>query len=336
MLVSCKEQTNSCYIVMYHYVRDLKHNRYPQIKGLDIELFKKQLDFLQSNFNIIKMEQLLSSVMFGEPLPPKAALLTFDDGYSDHYENVFPEIYLRGLQGCFFVPAAVVAERRVLDVNKIHYILASADEDSILKEVFILLDEFRKSGSVTETNQELRNQLQLKSRYDTPGTVLIKALLQYGLDYPIRINITDKLFKKFVSCDERAFAAELYISHNQVMLMKECGMFFGLHGYDHFWLGKADPITMKNDINHGLDYWNGIVDKDCWVMNYPYGSCNGEVVSFIRSAGCKVGLGTRAAVANLNEDDIFELPRLDTNDFPPKSKKYRELGGVRCGDRTLQ
>jgi hypothetical protein len=33
------------YIVMYHYVRDLKNSRYPQIKGLDINCFEEQLDF---------------------------------------------------------------------------------------------------------------------------------------------------------------------------------------------------------------------------------------------------------------------------------------------------
>ena len=32
-------------IIMYHYVRDLKHNRYPDIKGLDVKLFKEQIVF---------------------------------------------------------------------------------------------------------------------------------------------------------------------------------------------------------------------------------------------------------------------------------------------------
>ena len=36
-------------IVMYHYVRDLKNSRYPNIKGLDIEKFKKQIKFFKEN-----------------------------------------------------------------------------------------------------------------------------------------------------------------------------------------------------------------------------------------------------------------------------------------------
>lgn len=33
-------------ISMYHYTRDLKHSRYPEIKGLDVGLFRKQMEFL--------------------------------------------------------------------------------------------------------------------------------------------------------------------------------------------------------------------------------------------------------------------------------------------------
>lgn len=33
------------HFIMYHYVRDLKNSEYPTIKGLDKELFEKQLAY---------------------------------------------------------------------------------------------------------------------------------------------------------------------------------------------------------------------------------------------------------------------------------------------------
>ena len=36
-------------ISMYHYVRDLKHSRYPEIKGLDVNLFRQQIAFMKEN-----------------------------------------------------------------------------------------------------------------------------------------------------------------------------------------------------------------------------------------------------------------------------------------------
>ena len=40
------------YIAMYHYVRDLKNSRYPDIKGLDISLFKQQIAFAEMAFKL--------------------------------------------------------------------------------------------------------------------------------------------------------------------------------------------------------------------------------------------------------------------------------------------
>ena len=33
-------------VIMYHYVRDLKHSRYPDIKGLQVEEFRGQIQYL--------------------------------------------------------------------------------------------------------------------------------------------------------------------------------------------------------------------------------------------------------------------------------------------------
>ena len=37
-------------IVMYHYVREIKGSDYPNIKGLEIDGFKRQLDYFSKNF----------------------------------------------------------------------------------------------------------------------------------------------------------------------------------------------------------------------------------------------------------------------------------------------
>ena len=36
-------------IVMYHYVRPIKESKFPGIKGLELEGFKRQLDYLSEN-----------------------------------------------------------------------------------------------------------------------------------------------------------------------------------------------------------------------------------------------------------------------------------------------
>lgn len=50
------------YISMYHYTRDLSHSRYPKIKGMDLGMFRQQIEFMKKNFNVVTMEQVIDAV----------------------------------------------------------------------------------------------------------------------------------------------------------------------------------------------------------------------------------------------------------------------------------
>ena len=119
-------------IVMFHYIRPITGSQYPNIKGLELASFKNQLDYFQKKFNIIKAEDLIAASKNLMELPDNSCLLTFDDGYKDHYDYVLPELSKRKLQGSFFPPARPILENKLLDVNAIHYILASANNTADL------------------------------------------------------------------------------------------------------------------------------------------------------------------------------------------------------------
>ena len=40
-----KTNNNNIYIVMYHYVREIKNSKFPNLKGLEFEDFKKQINY---------------------------------------------------------------------------------------------------------------------------------------------------------------------------------------------------------------------------------------------------------------------------------------------------
>jgi hypothetical protein len=81
---------------------------------------------------------------------------------------------------------------------------------------------------------------------------------------------------------------------------------------------------MEQDISMALDVFDGIIDRAGWIMCYPYGAHNERVVSFVRNNRCLVGVTAKVAVAS-EQDDWLMLPRLDTNDYPPKSENYRNF-----------
>lgn len=316
---------NKLTIVMYHYVRDLLHSRYPKIRGLDVSLFQQQIQFLKNNFSIVTMEEVISACKGEQNLPNDSILLTFDDGYIDNYTFVFPILQKAGVQGSFFIPGKTFATHQLLDVNKVHYILANADTESLLHNVFERMNFYRDGKDYYPQNDELFAKYAKETRFDTREIIFIKRMLQTILPEEVRKQIVCDLFKKYVDLSEEKLAYELYMTEDQIWSMKRQGMFIGVHGYDHDWLGNLPKEKMERDIQKALDVMDRFIDRKQWVMNYPYGNYNKDVLDYIQEQGACLGLTTRVAVADLIHDHPLELPRLDCNDFPPKSNNYREI-----------
>ena len=312
------------YIAMYHYTRDLVHSRYPNIKGMDRILFRQQIEFMKNNFIIVTMEDVIDAVERKTNLPENALLLTFDDGYIDNYTFALPILEEFGVQGSFFIPGKTFATHQLLDVNKIHYILASADIYELVADVKKEMDYYRGSEYDYAPTDELFNEYAVANRFDVKETIFVKRMLQTVLPEKLRNVISSNLFEKYVGVSEEQLAYELYMTEEQIRTMKRHGMFIGVHGYDHYWLGNISSEQMRKDISMALETLDEFIDKKKWVMNYPYGSYNKDVLDYVRSQGACVGLTTDVGIANIGVDSALELPRLDCNDFPPKSENYRK------------
>ena len=310
---------------MYHYTRDLKNSSYPNIKGLDLELFKQQLEFFKNNFNVVRMEDVMDAFDGDNHLPEKALLLTFDDGYIDNYDVALPLLLEYGFQGSFFIPAKTFNENKILDVNKIHFILACVEDKNnmamLVEDILSLLDTYRDSYDFP-TNDELYEKYAVANRFDDKDTIFCKRVLQTALPREVRNSITDILFDKYVGVDQKQFAKQLYLNKTQIHEMKQSGMYIGVHGYNHEWLGDLSKEELIKDLDKALDIMGEFIDRDNWVMNYPYGSYNQDVIDYISTKGCKLGLITAVRTVDIEKDNRYELPRFDCNDFPPKSERY--------------
>lgn len=305
-------------IVMYHYVRDLERSRYPGIKGRTLADFKGQLDHIGRHFDVVTVEQVLAAAAGRDDLPQNACWLTFDDGYLDHFVNVFPLLDERGWQASFFPPARTVLDGRLLDVNKIHFILAAAPGTEVLLERLRAAFEREREGHEgIEDWDHYRQAHARECHLDTPDVLFVKQMLQVVLPEPMREAIADALFAEFVSADEAAFAAELYMSTDQLAMMARSGMVLGSHGYSHQWMNSLGREAQEREIDLSLRFLQrlGVAPRD-WVMCYPYGGYNETTLEILAERGCGLGITTRSARADLSRDRPLELPRVDTNELP--------------------
>jgi len=319
---------NDLTIIMYHYVRDLKNSRFPEIKGLEVELFKEQISYLEKNYHFVTAEQVIAAFKKEERLPSKAVLLTFDDAYIDHYTNVFPILEHKKIQGCFYPPVKAITEHSVLDVNKVHFILAATPKDQfghLLERIKQLLIQYQEEYKLN-TYDYYFEKLAVANRFDPKEVIFVKRLLQVELPEKLRNIITKQLFTEAVKMEEEVFSRELYMNKDQMRCMVDCGMHVGSHGYDHYWLGSLPKDKQNQEIQQAIHFIQEIGgDINNWTMCYPYGNYNDDTIDILKSNGCQFGLTTRVALASIDStetDAIFKLPRLDTNDIPKQADAH--------------
>ena len=111
------------------------------------------------------------------------------------------------------------------------------DSNKILKYIFFYLDKFFR---ISPEKIDFK-KLKLDNHVNDKETMIVKNLLQFYLQKKIRKKIINILFKKFVTSDEKAFSEKLY-EKKQIQTMMQNNMKFGVHGYEHLWLGNLKKI----------------------------------------------------------------------------------------------
>lgn len=307
-------------IVMYHYVRPIKGSKFPGIKGLELEGFQRQLDYLEENYKIVSTEEVVNTVKNSSLLPRNACWLTFDDGYKDHSEFVLPELLKRNLHGAFFPPSVAIEDELVLDVNLIHHILSCAKD---VKHLVSKLNSYCQISGISKSKiVSFYNEYAVPGKFDNADTVYVKRMLQHVLPEELRTSVSNNLFEEFVGLSTAEFSNELYMSVDEVRNLVKCGMYVGSHGSRHYWLDQISSEKQEKDIKQSLNFLEhiGTPTKD-WVMCYPYGAYNDATLSLLDKYDASIGLTDgsqriKNREVNLKTDNPFEFTRFDTNDFP--------------------
>lgn len=92
-------------VLCYHRIDEPEHRPYlaPNVLSATPGEFNKQIRFIGRNYNVIPVEQVIAAIERGQRLPPRAVLLTFDDGYRDFMETAWPTLKSMALPAVLFV-----------------------------------------------------------------------------------------------------------------------------------------------------------------------------------------------------------------------------------------
>jgi len=309
--------TESCKTIMYHYVRPIKKSKFKNLKGLELSGFNNQINYFQNKFNFINIEKIIDKIYNKKTIPKKSILLTFDDGLKDHYKFVFPILKKFKISGLFFPPVEPIEKKIILDVHKIHFILARASNKKKIVDFILGSIKENKNNFELEDPDKFFKNIAKSNRFDDKETIFIKRALQRDLPEKLRYNLTNELFQKYVTNDENGFSRNLYLSEDEIKEMLENNMDFGSHGYSHYWLSHLDQKELESELKKSKKFLDRInVKKENRTFCYPYGDYNKTIVSKIEEMGYKLAFTTNVSDTFLLKSKKFQLSRFDTNDFP--------------------
>ena len=291
---------------MYHDIRNPQYGGYPrrlELRSfLSTSQFKCQLKFITENYTVIEPQHLK------ENLKRDCAILTFDDGLKDHYLAA-EMLHEAKLKATFLIPTLAIRERKVIRAHKIQFILATLSEKKVVENIFDLM------GADPCERDALWNTFSVSYHSDNWWSQEMVFVTNFLRRHNTGDMITDKLFAKFITKDEKDFCSDFYLTPAEVGHIAECGMIVGGHGYTSTSL--ASLSNQEEEIKESLLYAASFSAPPL-SFSYPQGSYNDDSVSYAKTYNCEFAYTTDAE--NITSDtNLLKIPRFDAPQTLPLS-----------------
>ena len=109
-------------IIVYHSIRPSYPGETALVKRFTTEptiLDQEFAHLKEKGYQVISFNELLKYFDEGKPLPPKAVILTFDDGWKNQYIYAFPLLKKYGFTATFFVFTNAIGHKNFLSWEEI-------------------------------------------------------------------------------------------------------------------------------------------------------------------------------------------------------------------------
>lgn len=254
---------------------------------IDAPTFKGHLEFLARTYNIVSLTEAVATVGHGEPLPERALVLTFDDGFKSFYTTVYPSLRQ------FRAPATVFLITGYVGTDDIPWFgwidLAS-----------------RKRSDIADVLPNFLRGVEWPS--------LRRSLMAYLKTVPDeeRRSLTEKIMLRIEASDEEKDRYRL-LTWNQVREMESSGLVsFGGHTRTHPILSRVGLDTAKQEIAGCAADLEREIGPATRHFAYPNGrpaDFNEQVRSMVQEAGFASAV-TSIRGTNGPGDDLFALRRI--------------------------
>lgn len=248
----------------YHYIRNQKEDS-EAIKPFDINTFKNQLDYLNTNYYLPTIQEFFEHSKQKKPFPASWFLLTFDDGLKDHFLNVFPILKKKKMWGIFFVPTKPLVENAFLCTFFNHYFIEKFGSEEAFNIVNKIIESNRPKFNQYNfdaliKNFSLNKVLFLKKLFNS------KSIFESESDKDYFIKLVHNNYYKELNVND------IHLNSDEIKQMSNGGMLIGSHTITHNYMSDLSTVEQDKEIKNSFDVLEKITNnKTLRVFAYPYG-----------------------------------------------------------------
>jgi peptidoglycan/xylan/chitin deacetylase (PgdA/CDA1 family) len=201
------------------------------------------------DYRFVGLDDVVSWLEGGVPLPPRALLLTFDDGYRDNYESAFPILRSRGLPAVFFVATDHMDTGELLWWDMATMLIAEATDTTV---------DLPLLGLTTLPRPDERTIVArrwVSAAKAVPNAARLEALDSLAMSVSVA-----PIPRPSVS-----------LTWDQAREMADTGMAFGGHTKTHPILSRMSPPDARADMADGLHRIREELGRAVTSFAYPNG-----------------------------------------------------------------
>jgi peptidoglycan/xylan/chitin deacetylase (PgdA/CDA1 family) len=118
-------------ILRFHSVSDFRRHE----TNVKVDEFRRQMKFIREHYHPLSLDCFMDSLLEQRELPPKAVVVTFDDGYRENFLHAYPVLQEFEIPATFFLLSDFVGTAKILPHDR---------EDSFRYNYLLSWDEVRE------------------------------------------------------------------------------------------------------------------------------------------------------------------------------------------------
>lgn len=231
-------------------------------------LFDEQMAFIAKWYRVISLQELNNWLLHNHPLPPQAALITFDDGYLDNYTHAFPILKKYNFPAVIYLTSGYIASHQPFYWDFASFCFFHTQTDRV---------RFPDNSEKTWKSEDERKQI-LKAWVEAMKLLKEEEKQKWVENLPEALG---------VSIPHEALR-NLMLNWNQIREMRSTGIEFGAHTIHHPILTRVPLQEAYQEIVGSKKKIEEELGEPITSFAYPNGmktDFNKEIVSITKQAG---------------------------------------------------